>query len=191
MPRNRWPDAVVAELKNQYLPRSAEQLAVDETNDFIFGPLHELLRQRLADGIDGGKIKEAIPLDELELHLKFDPAMPHAKQRLLRLEAPLAVQSKSPRSGFFPFNKFSTVPLIVRCAREAQFEIERLMKDDGSEGDDVKKRFMVVPRIVVTKLETAPAPNGEVRVTKIKARRRQPDLTEVPVEFPVETARMS
>jgi hypothetical protein len=38
----------------------------------------------------------------------------------------------------------------------------------------------------VTKLETAAAPNGEVRVTKIKARRREPDLTEVPVEFPVE-----
>ena len=186
MPRNRWPDAVVTELKNQYLPRSAEQLAVDETNDFIFGPLHELLRQRLADGIDDGEIDEAIPLDDLDLHLKFDPATPPAEQRLLRLEAPLAVQSKSPRPGFFPFNKFSTVPLTVRCAREAQFEIERLMKDDGSEGDDVKKRFMVVPRIVVTKLETAPAPNGEVRVTKIKARRRQPDLTEVPVDFPVE-----
>jgi choline dehydrogenase-like flavoprotein len=186
MPRNRWPDAVVTELKNHYLLQSAEQLAVDETNDFIFGPLHELLRQRLADGIDAGEIDEAIPLDDLDLHLKFDPATPAAEQRLLRLEAPLAVQSKSPRPGFFPFNKFSTVPLIVRCAREAQFEIERLMKDDGSEGDDIKKRFMVVPRIVVTKLETAAAPNGEVRVTKIKARRREPDLTEVPVDFPVE-----
>lgn len=58
MPRDRWPDAVVTELKDTYLPRSAEQLAVDETNDFIFGPLHEVLRQRLADGIDGGKVDE-------------------------------------------------------------------------------------------------------------------------------------
>jgi hypothetical protein len=186
MPRNRWPDAVVNELKDRYLPRSAEQLAVDETNDFIFGPLHEALRQRLADGIDGAEIDEAIPLDDLDLHLKIDPATPSAEQRLLRLEAPLAVQSKSPRPGFFPFNKFSTVPLIVRCAREAQFEIERLLKEDGSEGDDTKKRFMIVPRIVVTKLETSPASNGEVRVTKVKARRRDVNGNEVPVDFPVE-----
>ena len=186
MPRNRWPDAVVKELKDRYLPRSAEQLAVDETNDFIFGPLHEVLRQRLAAGIDGAEIDEAIPLDDLDLHLKIDPATPPAEQRLLRLEAPLAVQSKSPRPGFFPFNKFSTVPLIVRCAREAQFEIERLLNEDGSEGDDTKKRFMIVPRIVVTKLETSAAPNGEVRVTKVKARRREPNSNEVPVDFPVE-----
>ncbi|MQW08218.1 DUF1080 domain-containing protein [Sinorhizobium meliloti] len=187
MPRDRWPDAVVTELKDTYLPRSAEQLAVDETNDFIFGPLHEVLRQRLADGIDGGKVDEAVPLDDLDLHLKIDPATPPAEQRLLRLEAPLAVQSKSPRPGFFPFNKFSTVPLIVRCAREAQFEIERLLNEDGTEGDDTKKRFMIVPRIVVTKLETSPAPNGEVRVAKIKARRREPNGNEVPVDFPVES----
>jgi 3-keto-disaccharide hydrolase/GMC oxidoreductase len=187
MPRSRWPDAVVKELKDRYLPRSAEQLAVDETNDFIFGPLHEVLRKRLAAGIDGAKIDEAIPLDDLDLHLKIDPATPPAEQRLLRLEAPLAVQSKSPRPGFFPFNKFSTVPLVVRCAREAQFEIERLLNEDGSEGDDTKKRFMIVPRIVVTKLETSAAPNGEVRVTKVKARRRELNGNEVPVDFPVES----
>jgi hypothetical protein len=46
---------------------------------------------------------------------------------------------------------------------------------------------MIVPRIVVTKLETSPAPNGEVRVTKIKARRRKPNGSEVPVDFPVES----
>ncbi len=184
MPRERWPDAVVTELKASYLPRAAEQLAVDETNDFIFGVLHSVLRQRLADGIDAGQVEEAVPLDDLDLHLKFDPiATSPAEQRLLRLEAPLAVQSKSLRPGFFPFNKFSTVPLIVRCAREAQFEIERLLNDDGSEGDDVKKRFMVVPRLVVTRLETAPEPGGEVRITKIKARRRESTGTEVPVDF--------
>jgi choline dehydrogenase-like flavoprotein len=186
MPRDRWPDTVVTELKTHYLPRAAEQLAVDETNDFIFGVLHSVLRQRLADGIDAGEVDAAVPLDDLDLHLKFDPATTSvAERRLLRLEAPLAVQSKSPRAGFFPFNKFSTVPLIVRCARQAQLEIERLLNEDGSEGDDAKKRFMVVPRIVVTRLETAPGPNGEVRVTKIVARRREPDGSEVPVDFSV------
>lgn len=192
MPRTRWPDAVVTELKETYLPRSAQQLAVDETNDFIFGELHTVLRQRLADGIDGDEVDEAIPLDDLELHLKIDPATPAAEQRLLRLEAPLAVQSKSPRPGFFPFNKFSTVPLIVRCAREAQFEIDKLLTDAAqlgqegqAEGDDAKKRFMIVPRIVVTQLDTAPAANGEVRVTNIRARRREPDRSETPVNIVV------
>ena len=185
MPRSRWPNPVVAELNATYLPRAAEQLAVDETNDFIYGPLHDVLRQRLADGIDGGDVDEAIPLDDLDLHLKIDPATPAATQRVLRLEAPLAVQSKSPRSGFFPFNKFSTVPLIVRCAREAHSEMERLLNEDGSEGDDAKKRFMIAPRIVVTKLETDPAPGGDVTVKTIKARRREPNGGEVPVDFPV------
>lgn len=185
MPRTRWPDAVVTELKQTYLPRSAQQLAVDETNDFIFGELHTVLRQRLADGIDGGKIEAAIPLDDLELHLKVDPAATAAERRLLRLEAPLAVQSKSPRPGFFPFNKFSTVPLIVRCAREAQFEIDKLLDDAGQEGDDAKKRFMVVPRIVVTQLDTAPGADGQVRVTNIRARRREADRSETPVNIPV------
>jgi hypothetical protein len=46
MPRSRWPDAVVTELKTKYFPRSAEQLAIDDTNDFIFARLHDVLRQR-------------------------------------------------------------------------------------------------------------------------------------------------
>jgi hypothetical protein len=82
---------------------------------------------------------------------------------LLKLEAPLAVQSKAPRPGFFPFNKFSTVPLIIRCAREAQFEVERLLDDrvelgeaPGRAGDDVKKRYMILPNIRVTRLEVIP-----------------------------------
>ena len=76
MPRALWPDAVVRELKETYFPQAAQQLAVDETNDFIFGELHELLRQRLAAGIDNGRVAEAIPLDDLELRLKVDPATP-------------------------------------------------------------------------------------------------------------------
>ena len=164
MPRSKWPDAVVQDLKNTFLPQAAQQLAVDQTNDFIFGELHEILRQRLAAGIDGGKVNDAVPLDDLELHLKIDPGTSAATQRLMRLEAPLAVQSRSPRPGFFPFNKFSAVPLIVRSAREAQSEVEKLLDDRAElgesperEGDDVKKRYMIVPNVRVYRLETAPA----------------------------------
>lgn len=180
MPREQWPDSVVQELNDTYFPEAARQLAVDETNDFIFGKLHEVLRQRLAAGIDGGKVSGAIPLDDLELRLKVDPATSAAQQRLMKLEAPLAVQSKSPRAGFFPFNKFSTVPLIVRCAREAQFEIERLLDDRAElgesperEGDDVKKRYMMVPHFRVTRLETTPTGSGPVRVTRLLGTRQE------------------
>jgi hypothetical protein len=191
MPRSRWPAAVVDELKSTFFPQAAHQLAVDETNDFIFGELHDVLRQRLAAGIDGNKIDEAIPLDDLELRLKVDPATPAAELRLLKLEAPLAVQSKSPRPGFFPFNKFSAVPLIIRCAREAQFEVGKLLDDrvdlgdsPEREGDDVKKRYMIVPNFRVTSLEATPGSVGPIRVTKIVGKRREAG-GEVDVSIPV------
>ncbi|HEV2148086.1 MAG TPA: family 16 glycoside hydrolase [Longimicrobiaceae bacterium] len=191
MPRTRWPDSVVQELKTTYFPGAAQQLAVDETNDFIFGELHEVLRQRLAAGIDNGKVTGAIPLDDLELRLRVDPATPAATQRLMKLEAPLAVQSKSPRPGFFPFNKFSAVPLIIRSAREAQFEVGELLDDrtelgeNERKGDDAKKRYMVVPRIRVTRLETGPGADGQARVTGIHARRLEANGSETDVAFPV------
>lgn len=192
MPRPRWPDTLVQELKDTFFPQAAEQLAVDETNDFIFGPLHEALRTRLAAGIDGGEVTDAVPLDDLELHLKLDPAMPPALRREHKLEAPLAVQSKSPRSGFFPFNKFSAVPLIIRSAREAQFDVEQLLDDrtelgddPAREGDDVKKRYVVVPNFRVEALETQPGAGGEVRVTGIRAKRIEVNGAETDVTIPV------
>lgn len=180
MPRDRWPDPVVQQLNDTYFPQAAAQLAVDETNDFIFGELHEVLQQRLAAGIDGNKVAEAIPLDDLELRLNVDPATSAAARRLKKLEAPLAVQTRSTRAGFFPFNKFSAVPLIIRCAREAQFEVERLLDDRAElgesperEGDDVKKRYMVVPNFWVTGLEATPADPGPIRVTRVRGKRRE------------------
>jgi hypothetical protein len=192
MPRDRWPENVVQQLKDVYFPQAAAQLAVDRTNDFIFGELHEVLRQRLGAGIDGKDVADAIPLDDLELRVTPDPGTPADVRRLMKLEAPLAVQSSSPRAGFFPFNKFSTVPLIVRCAREAQFEVERLLDDRAElgesperEGDDAKKRYMVVPNLEVTRLEATPATAGPIRVTRVHARRRSPDGTTSEVQFEV------
>ena len=72
-----------------------------------------------------------------------------------KLEAPLAVQGRPPRSGFFPMNKFSSVPLVIRATRQAWLE---------SGGDDVRKRLMVVPNCHVTQLET-PISQGTGQVT--------------------------
>lgn len=140
---HRWPTAVVDELKTQYFDEAAEQIGVDVTNNFIHGPLHKAMRQRLADGIAAGDVDSAIPLSELPTTLKISPGTSPTEEELLKLEAPLAVQSKSPRPGVFPINKFSTVPLIVKAVRDAFRE---------SKGDDVKKRLMLVPKCHVKRL---------------------------------------
>ena len=61
----------------------------------------------------------------------------------LKLEAPLAVQARPEHAGFFPLNKFSAVPLLIKAARVAFSD---------APGDDVRKRLMVVPRCHVSRL---------------------------------------
>jgi choline dehydrogenase-like flavoprotein len=170
MPPERWPADVIAELNNplpggseSYFDQASEQLGVTETNDFIFGDLHEALRLRLFEGID--QVTGAIPLAELP-----SPPLdniPPALQDLFKLEAPLAVQGRPPRSGFFPLNKFSSVPLLIKAARAA-------WNDSG--GDDAKKRLMIVPRCHVNRLVTERLDGGMRRVTSV-----QTNLGEVPV----------
>src|SRR5207302_9933929 len=60
-----WPRAVVDDLNNRYFAESSEQIGVDETNDFIFGPLQNALRQQLYDGIAAGRVTDAIDLSQL------------------------------------------------------------------------------------------------------------------------------
>ena len=46
-----WPHATVADLNARYFDESSRQIGVDETNDFIFGELHNALRQQLFDNL--------------------------------------------------------------------------------------------------------------------------------------------
>jgi choline dehydrogenase-like flavoprotein len=168
-----WPQAVVDDLNNRYFAEASEQIGVDETNDFIFGELQNALRQQLYDGIAAGRVTEAIDLSALP-----DPAAVRALgaspsrdamlqllglptpsgstpnvptlRNMAKLEAPLAVQTRS-LSGFFPFNKFSTVPILMKAARMASAE---------AGGDDVKKRLMIVPHCHVTRLVTGRTQGG-------------------------------
>lgn len=140
MPAGRWPDSVIDDLNTRYFDEAGEQIGVDVTNDFIHGPMHEALRRQLLDGIECNRIRHAMPLSELPLTTAIPAG---AKDTEAKLEAPLAVQSKVERSGFFPFNKFSAIPLLVKAARAATEE---------SELDDFKKRLMVVPNCHVTGL---------------------------------------
>lgn len=118
-----WPADVVADFQGRYFQESARQLGTDVPNDFIFGPLHDALRARLA---------AAIPLIPGALPVNTEAG----------LEAPLAVQSAPSRSGFFPFNKFSALPILMQATRDAAAEAS----------DDWSKRLMVVPRCHVRRL---------------------------------------
>jgi choline dehydrogenase-like flavoprotein len=170
--KNPWPQSVIDDLKNRYFDESAQQIGVDETNDFIFGPLQNALRQQLFDGLNAKKVNDAL-LSELPdpVAVRALGAAPTAAQlldilglpapagkapnvadlrNLLKLEAPLAVQTKS-LSGFFPFNKFSSVPILMKASRSAESECG---------GDDVKKRLMIVPNCHVSRLITGRTPGG-------------------------------
>jgi choline dehydrogenase-like flavoprotein len=166
MPPDRWPQAVRDELNKPlpggaagYFQQSAEQIGVTETNDFIFGAMHEKLRQVLFDGIQAGEVSAAIPLNQLPEHL--DTTGFTAQQRRLRkLEAPLAVVGRAPRSGFFPINKYSAMPLMMEGVRQAWAE---------SGGIDAHKRVMVVPNCHTIRLETA-VTDGVGQITAVRTR---------------------
>src|SRR5207247_742748 len=70
-----------------------------------------------------------------------------------------------PRPGFFAYNKFSAVPLLMDASRAAEFEA----------GEDVKKRLMVVPNCHVERLVTAVVV-GQTRVTQVLANQGPVDV---------------
>jgi choline dehydrogenase-like flavoprotein len=187
LPNSVWPQAVLDELKPKNLPdgrkgyfhQSSDQIGVTETNDFIFGDLHHAMRKQLFEGLAAGNVSDAMDLSVLPDHpsveyrdtpptlddlaallgvtLPNPPPSAQELRNLLKLEAPLAVQGQSGHAGFFPFNKFSTVPLLIKAAREAYNE---------SGGDDVKKRVMIVPRCHVNRLNAVSEGSG-TRVTEV------------------------
>jgi hypothetical protein len=171
--QNAWPSDVVADLNGRYFREAGEQLGVDESNDFIFGPLQNALRQQLFEALRAHAITDAIPLSSLpdhpairerqapvtaqELLTLLGLTAPQAKSLhdaelldLLKLEAPLAVQRQT-LSGLLPFNKFSSVPLLMQASRSAQSE---------ARNDDVKKRLMIVPNCHAKRLVTAHTQGG-------------------------------
>ncbi len=163
-----------------YFRQSSDQIGVTETNDFIFGDLQRAMRQQLFSGLTAGKVTDAMDLGTLPDHPAIEyrdtpatladvaavlgidklPNPPPPLQTLrneAKLEAPLAVQGQPGHAGFFPFNKFSTVPLITKAAREAVSQ---------SGVDDVRKRLMVAPRCHVIRLNTVNDVGG-LRVTEV------------------------
>src|SRR5205823_11976884 len=83
-------------------------------------------------------------------------------QDIFKLEAPLAVQSTT-LPGFFPTNKFSAVPGLIRAARLASSEADGI----GPAGD-ARKRLMIVPDCHVQELITETQSDNWVRVTGVR-----------------------
>jgi choline dehydrogenase-like flavoprotein len=187
LPIPPWPQAVVDELRaatlpngsNGYFRQASDQIGTSQTNDFIFGDLQRAARAQLFVGIKANQVTDAVltalpdhpavryassapTLQELAKLLGLpDGILPLSDaegKNELKLEAPLAVQGQSGHAGFFPFNKFSTVQLLIKAAREAY-------SDSG--GDDARKRVMVVPRCHVSRLVTV-ADGTERRVVSIE-----------------------
>jgi hypothetical protein len=73
-------------------------------------------------------------------------------KELFKLEAPLAVQSTT-LPGFFPTNKFSAVPGVIRASRLASKDA-----DGVGPGADARKRIMIVPDCHVQELITRRRP---------------------------------
>lgn len=188
-PTSAWPQAVLDDLNAKklangddgYFRQSSQQIGVTATNDYIFGELHNALRDALFSALAASKVSDAMllaalpdappveilanppTLDDLAALLGSNlpsplPTTPAALKKLeddlrnqLKLEAPLAVQGRGEHAGFFPLNKFSAVPLLMKAARGAFSE---------SPGDDVRKRLMVVPRCHVSRLNVVNDSDG-------------------------------
>jgi choline dehydrogenase-like flavoprotein len=150
-----WPPVVVEDLKSRFFLEGAQQTGVSAANDFLNGNLQDFFRRKMFTNY--GAIPNAVPLAEqpdyvveapqditpgLALQLASPPYP--GFQDSLKLDAPLSVQALS-RPGFFPFNKFSSVPLGITAARQAFFD---------SANNNANKRLMIVPNCHVKSLRT-------------------------------------
>lgn len=185
---NNWPASVIQDLTQTYYPNAATEIGVTATNDFISGPLQRVLRKQLYDALKAnppaGLILDKLPDHPIiaEYQRQNGGTLPSDAQlrewldlpstdttvqadllNMLKLEAPLAVQATT-EPGFFPFNKFSAIPLIIQAARLTSNEADGV----GAE-PDARKRLMIVPSCHVQELITQTQPDGWVRVTGVRA----------------------
>jgi hypothetical protein len=112
-----WPPAVASYLTNNY-PTLEQQTGVSVATDFIQGPLFDLIKQRAVNAV--GIVAN---IDSAE-----DP--------------PLAVEGRSPASGLFSFDKYTSTTLMIEASR------------DASSQPDSQRRLFLVPNAHVTRLHT-------------------------------------
>jgi choline dehydrogenase-like flavoprotein len=159
----KWPRGVVDDLHangEELWNEAAHQIGADDPNDFINGELHVALREvyfrALQKNGGAGSIRAMIPLGELPDYLDKDkiaalpPGTIPPNPESLRIDAPYAVQT-STRSGFFPFNKFSSVPLLIAAARQATYDSTG---SSDQELNNSRRQVMIVPNCHIQRLRT-------------------------------------
>jgi len=181
-----WPTTTRNDLRARYFAEASRQISVKETNDFIYGSLHTALRKQLHAGLKAPGNKTGFTFAQLPEHpavrypdpgeppitaaelrdwLGLPPTdtTPEAELReMFKLEAPLAVQSTT-LPGFFPTNKFSAVPGLIRAARVAAAEA-----DGVGVAADARRRLMIVPNCHIQELITETQSDNWVRVTGVR-----------------------
>lgn len=188
-----WPPSTRTALRpplspeTGYFADASRLIGVKETNDFIYGPLHTALRKQLhaglkvptnttgftfADLLDHPAVRYPDPGDPTPipdtllrewLGLPASDTTPRTDLLdMFKLEAPLAVQSTT-LPGFFPTNKFSAMPNLIRAARLAAVQA-----DGNGPVADARKRLMIVPNCHVQDLITETQADSWVRVTGVR-----------------------
>jgi choline dehydrogenase-like flavoprotein len=112
-----WPADVVQYLADMY-GRVEEEMGVSPTADYISGALRDRLLARINAVKDAGQSAD---------------------------DAPLAVQGKSPQSGLFPFDKYSSAYLLFDAIRE---DIGKRWRNNI----DAWRRLMLLPRAQVVRV---------------------------------------
>jgi choline dehydrogenase-like flavoprotein len=125
-----WPPTVAKYLKDHYAEVEM-QLGVAESAEFIQGPLYQSLWAR-AEAVQ----PKVAGLTGIE-------------------RPPLAVLWRSPASGIFAFNKYSSLPIIIGAIRDAILE---------AGVNDSRRRLFLVPKAHVVKLHTS---DGVVRQIEV------------------------
>src|SRR6266849_1357862 len=162
-----WPTASEADLKNwptelqTYLKANykdtEKETGVDPATDFISGDLCDSLKKAM-----DAAAKKVPTLDGVE-------------------EAPLAVQASAP-VGLFPFDKYSSAPILIDAVREAA-------------GDpDSARKFFLVPHAHVVRLHNS---NGVINAIELQYNGQQnfisvsPDCAVVLAASTVEATRLA
>jgi Domain of Unknown Function (DUF1080)/GMC oxidoreductase len=105
-----------------------DEIGVADTADYLSGPLNERLNSSLAAAVSGkGPVSPGVTVEPVR-------------------EAPLAVQASAPGPGLFPFDKYSSAPLLLESVRD---DIGRRW----SLNDNSRRRLFLVPRAHVIRLQ--------------------------------------
>src|SRR6266851_4866373 len=151
-----WPTELQTYLKANYT-ETEKETGVDRATDFINGDLYDSLKK----AIDAAA-KKVPTVDGVEV-------------------APLAVQASAP-VGLFPFDKYSSAPILIDAVREAA-------------GDpDFARKFFLVPHAHVVRLHNS---NGVINAIELQYHGQQnfisvsPDCAVVLAASTVESTRLA